>query len=92
MEQNNCSHLGFPIDKILAGFDPEVVLLLQSKFRLKATKGLERDVKFDFQDGGYGGYLGFSICSVLVILCLLGALMLIIKFQFSWIIEAMSKI
>ena len=48
--------------------------------------------KIDFQDGGCGGYLGFSIRSVLAILCLLDALMLIIKFQISWIIEAMSKI
>ena len=45
MEQNHCGQLGFPIDKILAGFDPEVILLLQSKIRLKATKGLERDVE-----------------------------------------------
>ena len=26
-------------------FDPEVILLLQSKFQLKATKGLGRDVE-----------------------------------------------
>ena len=45
MEQNHSSHLGFPTDKILAGFDPEVILLLQSKFQLQATKGLERDVE-----------------------------------------------
>ena len=37
--------LGFPIDTILAHFDTEVVMLLQSKFRLKSTKGLGRDVK-----------------------------------------------
>ena len=43
MEQNHCGHLGFLIDTIIAGFDPEVILLLQSKFRLKAIKGLERD-------------------------------------------------
>ena len=92
MEQNHCGHLGLPIDTNLAGFDPEVIFLLQSKFRLKATKGLERMSKINFQDGGWGGYLGFSIRSVLAILCLLGALMLIINFQFSWIIQAMSKI
>ena len=39
------------------------ILLLQSKFRLKATKSLGRDVKIDFQDGGCGGHLGFSIGS-----------------------------
>ena len=38
-------HLGHPIDTILAHFDPEIVLLLQSKFRLKSTKGLGRDVE-----------------------------------------------
>ena len=38
-------HLGFLIDMDLAHFDPEVVLLLQSKFRLKSTKGLEKDVE-----------------------------------------------
>ena len=45
MEQNHCSHLGFPIDMILAGFDPEVIFLLQRKLGLKVTKGLERDVE-----------------------------------------------
>ena len=38
-------HLGFPINTILANFDPEVVLLLQSKFQLKSINGLGRDVK-----------------------------------------------
>ena len=38
-------HLGFPMDRILAHFDPKVVLLLQSKFWLKSTEGLGRDVK-----------------------------------------------
>ena len=32
------------------------------------------------------------LLACLVILCLLSALMLIIKFQFKWIIEEMSKI
>ena len=32
-------------DTILTHFDPEVVLFLQSKFRLKSTKGLGRDVE-----------------------------------------------
>ena len=43
-------------------------------------------LKIDFQDGGCGNYLGFSMGSVLAILCLLGAQMLLIKFQLSWII------
>ena len=36
MEQNHCGHLGFLTDTILACFDPEVILLLKSKLRLKA--------------------------------------------------------
>ena len=49
--------------------------------------------KLDFQDGGFGGHLIFSIGLVLGILYLLGILMLIIKFQLSWIyIEEPSKI
>ena len=40
--------LGFLIDMSLAHFDPEVVLLLQSKIRLKLTKGFGRDVKNGF--------------------------------------------
>ena len=34
MERNHCGLLGFPIDTTVARFDPEVILLLQSKFRL----------------------------------------------------------
>ena len=45
MEQNHCGYFGFPIDRIVAGFDPEVILLLRSKFRLKVTKRLERDIE-----------------------------------------------
>ena len=32
----HCGHLGFSIGTILACFDPEVIMLLQSKFPLKA--------------------------------------------------------
>ena len=42
--------------------------------------------KIDFQDGGCGGHLGFSFgSSILAVLCLLGALMLFVKFQLKWI-------
>ena len=41
--------------------------------------------KIDFQDGGCGGHLGFSIGSVLTILSI-SASMLFSKFQLSWII------
>ena len=40
----------------------------------------------DFQDGGRDGHLGFSIDPVSTIMSLLGAPMLLIKFQFNWII------
>ena len=69
MKQNHCGHLGFSIDTILACFDPEVILLLKSKFRLKAIYGLRRLIfkfkfsKIDFQGGDCGGHLGFSISS-----------------------------
>ena len=80
MERNHCGHLGFPIDIILARFDPEVIMLLQSKFRLKATSKTAAVVAI------------LDVLSAhLAILCLLSALMLIIKFEFNWIIE-MSKI
>ena len=61
MEQNHCGHLGFLIDIILARFDQEVILLLQSKFLLKRPKVWKEMSKIDFQDGGCGGHLGFSI-------------------------------
>ena len=35
----------FPIDTILAYFNPEVILLLLNKFLLKLNKGLDRDVE-----------------------------------------------
>ena len=62
MERNHCGHLGFPIHTIFACFEPKVILLLQSKFRLKATKVCETS-KTDFQDGGCGGHLGLSFGS-----------------------------
>ena len=63
MGRNRCGHLGFPIDTVLAHFDPEAILLLQSKFRLKATKVWEEMSKTDLQDGSCGSNLGFSIGS-----------------------------
>ena len=45
-QDGGCSgHLRCQINKILAHFNPEVILLLQSKFRFKSTKGLGRDVE-----------------------------------------------
>ena len=53
-------HLGFLIDMILAQFDPDVLLSVQCKFRLKLTKRLGRDVENCFLDGGCAGHLGFG--------------------------------
>ena len=63
MEQDHCSHLGFPINTILASFYYEVILLLQSKFGLKATKDLGRDFENWSSNGGCGAHVGFSIGS-----------------------------
>ena len=79
-------HLGFPIDTILADFDPEIILLLPSKFQLKLTKGLGRDIKIIFKLAVVAPIWDFSMGSVLAILCLLGAPMLLTKFQLVWII------
>ena len=80
-------HLGLLIDTNLAHFDPEVVLLLQRSFSSNQPKVWEEMSKSDFQDGGCGGHLGFLIGpAILAVLCLLGASMLLIKFQLNWII------
>ena len=47
--------------------------------------------KTDFQDAPVVAILDF-LWAHLAILCLQSTLMLIIKFQFNWIIEEMSKI
>ena len=53
-------YLVFPIDMILAHFDPEVVLLLQSKFRLKSTKGFgKRCRKLIFKMAAVAAILDF---------------------------------
>ena len=65
----------------------QLVSIQKSSFYYRASFGSKRPKvwkemsRTDFQNGGSGGYLGFSLRSVLPILCLLGALMLIIKFQ-----------
>ena len=72
-------------------FDPEIILLLQSKFGSKRPNVWEEMSKIDFQDGGCGGHLGFSISSFSYFVST-RRLMLIIKFQFNWFIEEISKI
>ena len=93
MEQNHCGHLGFFINTILACFDPEVILLL-----IKEQVSAQSDLRFEkrcreliFKMAAAVAILDF-LSAQLTILCLISALMLIIKFQFNWIIEEMSKI
>ena len=79
MARNRCGHLGFPVDTVLAHFDPEIILLLQSNIRLKATEVLGRDVEKLFTRWQLCSILDFLLAH-LANLCLLSALMLTIKF------------
>ena len=78
------AHLGFPIHMILAHLVR--TLSCSTSFGSKSTKGLGTDIEIDFQDVSCGGHFGFSINSDLAILCLLGPMTLLIKFQLNWII------
>ena len=88
MEWNNCAHLGIQVNEILARFDPvateQVSLQSDQKFGKRCGKLI-------FKIAAVAAILDF-LYAHLAILCLLGALMLMIKFQFNWIIEEMSKI
>ena len=67
-DDNNGSHLGFPIRTILAIFYLQVTLMCLSKFHINWPLFLEKKQKMDFQTGGYGGHLGFPIGTILAIL------------------------
>ena len=58
-------HLEFPTDTILAHFNPEVVLLLQSKFRLKSTMSGKRCRKLIFKIAAVAAILDFRMTSPL---------------------------
>ena len=88
MEWNRCGHLRIPINKILARFDPVATEQVSAQSDQKFGK---RCRKLIFKMAAVVAILDF-LSAHLAILCLLGALMLIIKFQFNWIIEEMSKI
>ena len=88
MEWNHCGHLGIPTNKILACFDPVATEQVLTQSDQKFGK---RCRKLIFKMAAVTAILDFLLAH-LAILCLLGALMLIIKFQFNWIIEEMSKI
>ena len=87
MEWNHCGHLRIPINKILAHFDPVATEQVSAQSNQKFGK---RCRKLIFKMAAVVAILDF-LSAHLAILCLLGTLMLIIKFQFNWIIE-MSKI
>ena len=88
MEWNHCRHLGIPINKILDHFDSVATEQVSAQSDQKFGK---RCRKLIFKMAAVAAILDF-LSAHLAILCLLGALMLIIKFQFNWIIEQMSKI
>ena len=88
MERNHCGHLRIPINKILACFDPVATEQVSAQSNQKFGK---RCRKLVFKMAAVATILDF-LSTRLAILCLLGTLMLIIKFQFNWITEKMSKI
>ena len=88
MEWNHCGHLRVPINKILARFDPVATEQVSVQSDQKFGK---RCRKLIFKMAAVAAVLDFLLAH-LAILCLLGALMLIIKFQFNWSIEDISKI
>ena len=88
MEWNHCGHLRIPINKILARFDPVVTEQVSAQNDQKFGK---RCKKLIFNMAAVASILDFLLAH-LAILCLQGDLMLIIEFQFNWIIEEMSKI
>ena len=88
MEWNHCDHLGIPINKILARFDPVTTEQVSAQSDQKFGK---RCPKLIFKTEAVAATLDF-LSAHLAILYLLGTLMLIIKFQFNSIIEEMSKI
>ena len=91
MEQNHCGHLGFSIHTILACFDPESIMLLKSVSAQSDLRFEKRCRKLIFKMAAVVAILDF-LSAHLAVLCLISALMLIIKFRVNWIIAEMSKI
>ena len=89
MEWNHCGHFRILINKILARFDPVATEQVSAQSDQKFGK---RCRKLIFEIAAVAAILDFFLSAHLAILCLIGVLMLIIKFQFNWIIEEMSKI
>ena len=76
MEWNHCGDLRIPINKILARFDPVATEQVLSQRDQKFGKSCR---KLIFKMAASLAFLSVH----LAILCLLGTLMLIIKFQFN---------
>ena len=87
MEWNHCGHLEILINKILACFDPVATEQVSAQSDQKFAKKCQ---KLIFKMVAVVAILHF-LSAHLAILCLLCALMLIIKFPFNWIIEELSK-
>ena len=84
MEKNHCSHPGFSIDTILACFDPEVILVAKEQVSAQSDLRFEkRRRQLIFKMAAVVAILDF-LSAHLAILCLISALMLIIKFRFNW--------
>ena len=58
-------------ERILDIFDLQITPMLRTKFQVncssvqKKKRQKKKKKKIDFQDGGHGGYLGFSIETIL---------------------------
>ena len=83
MEQNHCSHLGFPIDTILSGFDPGHPVATEQVSAQGDQRFGERCWKLIFKMAAVAAILDFLMAQ-LANLCLLSTLMLIIKFPFNY--------
>ena len=70
---------------ILATFDLHVTLMRPTKFGVKRPFGSgEEERKIDFQNGDYGGHLGFPIRTILATFDLQVTPMLPTKFRVNW--------
>ena len=69
---------------ILTIFDLQVNPMLPTNFQVNWPFLQEKKQKIDFQNGRYGGHLGFQIRTILAIFDLQVTPMLPTKFQVNW--------
>ena len=82
---------GFFFDRILAHFNPEVILAKEQVSAQSDLRFGKRCQKLIFKMAAVVATFYF-LSAHLAILCIISTLMLIIKFRFNWIIKEMSKI